>query len=140
MVADARKASDSGPVPMPITASLKASRALGERLLAASREKDFDAVRACYHPDATLFTAATGVTCGFDQHYANLKAKTARIATVGYEDVRITATETGYIQQHFATGTFVDGTGFRVGACWVCQIEDGLIRNHDYYVDSILYS
>ena len=52
-----------------------------------------------------------------------------------YADRRVATFATGFVQQHVLIGRLADGTKFRLPACVVATVEQGLIVRFDEYYD-----
>ncbi|MCA9640366.1 MAG: nuclear transport factor 2 family protein [Polyangiaceae bacterium] len=113
-------------------AALELARELTRRTLAG----DVDGVGALYHDDAVVWR-------NFDQRelvkkqvlkVIGLLAKS--VEGLRYEELRLTATESGFVQQHVMRGRAPNGAELQVPACLVAQVEDGRIRRLDEYLDA----
>lgn len=109
---------------------------LATRLFDAVQSGDVTAVRAIYAPDVAIWHNYDGVTQSGEQNLKTLALASAAIKDFRYEDVRLTPTPTGFVQQHVLRGTAPDGSELRVPACIVCIVVDGRITRLDEYFDS----
>ncbi|MEZ4375570.1 MAG: nuclear transport factor 2 family protein [Polyangiaceae bacterium] len=113
-------------------AALDLARLLTERTLAG----DVDGVGELYHDDAVVWR-------NFDQRelvkkqvlkVIGLLAK--NVEGLRYEDLRLTATDSGFVQQHVMCGRAPNGAELQVPACLVARVEGGRIRRLDEYLDA----
>lgn len=111
---------------------LEVARTLTDRLNA----KDAEGVLRHYADDVAIWR-------NFDRRTLNKKQVTkvigvlvSAIEGLRYEDVRVTPTATGFVQQHVLCGTAPSGEALSVPACLVAEIRDGLIVRVDEYLDS----
>ena len=58
------------------------------------------------------------------------------VTDLHYEDVRVQATETGYVQQHTLRCVTANGTPVEARACLVVTVENGKVLRLDEYLDS----
>ena len=114
----------------------QAMRALAATLTERTLAGDGEGVAALYAPEAVIWRT-------FDQREL-LVGKVAKIirylATAlrdrRYEDVRVTPTPTGFVQQHVLVGTTASGERVHAPACMVVQVDGGRIVRLDEYLDS----
>lgn len=111
---------------------LEVARSLTERLNA----RDAEGVLRHYADDVAVWR-------NFDRRTLNKKQVTkvvgmlvSAIEGLHYEDVRVTPTVTGFVQQHVLRGRAPSGEDLSVPACLVAEIRDGLIVRVDEYLDS----
>jgi ketosteroid isomerase-like protein len=109
---------------------------LCDRFFAAVTAGDLDAVRAMYAPNAVIWHNNDGAEQGVEENLRVLRWATTRIADFRYEDVRRTATASGFMEQHTLRGQAPNGEELRVPACIVCTVRDGRITRLDEYFDS----
>ncbi|WP_319798856.1 nuclear transport factor 2 family protein [Nitrobacter sp.] len=110
--------------------------ALALRMMHAAQSGDLDTVRECYTADATLWLNVTGKTVRADDHMKNVKGMQSRVQDLRYVDIRVTAFEGGYVQQHLVTGKLADGSDLHIPACFVVKVIGGKIAHRDEYIDS----
>lgn len=111
--------------------AVEVAQALMQRTLAG----DIEGACELYAEDAVCWR-------NFDERELD-KAQVARVIgflrrldDLRYEQVRISATDEGFVQQHVMRCRAASGADVRVAACLVAQVRDGLIRRLDEYVDS----
>ena len=109
---------------------------LAERLFAAIEAGDIDAVRGLYAPDAEIWHNTDGLAQGPDDNARTLAWVTTNLGDVRYTDVRRSATDTGFVQQHVLVATNRAGQRVAVPACIVAIVRDGRIIRLDEYLDS----
>jgi ketosteroid isomerase-like protein len=109
---------------------------VAEKLFAAIQRADIEGVRAIYAPDAEIWHNHDGVTQNPSQNLAVLTWVVQNIKQLRYEDVRLSATDTGFVQQHVLRGVAPNGKSLELPACLVCRVERGRITRLDEYLDS----
>jgi ketosteroid isomerase-like protein len=109
---------------------------LCDRFFAAVAAGDLDAVRSIYAPDAVIWHNNDDAEQTVEENLRVLRWATSRIAGFRYEDVRRSATATGFMEQHTLRGQAPNGDELRVPACIVCTVRDGRITRLDEYLDS----
>ena len=110
--------------------------AFAERFVGAIQSGDVETVRACYAPDAKLWHNTDDVEQTVDQNMAVLDWFIRTLPDRHYRVLRREALKDGFLQQHVLEATLPDGTKWRMFACCVIRIEDGLITRLDEYLDS----
>lgn len=111
--------------------------AIAARLFTAIEAGDIDAVREAYHPDVVIWHNDDGVEQSRDTNLRTLAWVTKHIDGMRYDDVRLTATPTGFVQQHVVRGSNRAGVEVAMPACIVVTLDnDGLITRLDEYLDS----
>lgn len=60
----------------------------------------------------------------------------ANVRELRYDDLRITPTPKGFVQQHVLRGLAPNGAELAAHACLVAEVVDGRIRRIDEYIDS----
>ena len=106
------------------------------RFFDAVARGDLETVRACYAPDAVIWTAQDPAERTPDENLAVLGWVKANVREFRYEDVRCQATPTGFIEQHTTCGTLPNGAAFRFPACLVVRVEGGRITRLEEYFDT----
>ena len=110
--------------------------AFAEHFVTSIERGDVDAVRACYHPDAKLWHNTDNVEQTVDQNMKLLDWYVKNMTNRQYRILRRTALEDGFLQMHVLEATRPDGQAFKLDACVVVKIENGLITRLDEYLDS----
>jgi ketosteroid isomerase-like protein len=108
---------------------------LARRLSAAIAAGDRDALRAIYAPDAVIWHNTDDVAQTVDQNLAVQAWLAQNMTGRRYEDVRLQATETGFVQTHVMRGRRGD-TEITILACIVVTVAGGRITRLDEYLDS----
>lgn len=109
---------------------------LAERFVAALETGDADTVRAFYAPDAKLWHNTDGIEQTVDQNMKVLAWITRKLPNRTYRIVRREALSDGFLQQHVLEAALPDGTAFKMSACVVVRVQDGVITRLDEYLDS----
>ena len=110
--------------------------ALAERFLGAIQAGDIDTVRACYAPDAKLWHNTDNIEQTVDQNLRVLGWFARKLPDRHYRVLRREALKDGFMQQHVLEATLPDGTPWKMSACVVVKMENGLITRLDEYLDS----
>ena len=109
---------------------------LAERFLGAIQAGDIDTVRACYAPDAKLWHNTDNIEQTVDQNLRVLGWFARKLPDRNYRVLRREALKDGFMQQHVLEATLPNGTPWKMSACVVVKMENGLITRLDEYLDS----
>ncbi len=96
---------------------------------------DVAAARACYAPDAVIWHSFDRLELTPDQAAKDWEALIATFPERGSRDVRRQPTPTGFVQQHVWFVRTADGKNMAWPLCIVVEVEDGLIKRLDEYID-----
>ncbi len=107
-----------------------------ERFVNAIQTGDVDAVRACYAPDAKLWHNTDDIEQTVDQNMAVLDWFIKTLPDRYYRVLFRAPLKDGFVQQHILEATLPDGTKWKMFACVIVRIENGLIVRLDEYLDS----
>jgi ketosteroid isomerase-like protein len=107
-----------------------------ERFVGAIQTGDVEAVRACYAPDAKLWHNTDDIEQTVDQNIAVLEWFIKALPDRFYRVLYRAALKDGFVQQHILEATLPDGTKWKMFACVVVRIENGVIVRLDEYLDS----
>jgi uncharacterized protein len=107
-----------------------------ERFVSAIQTGDVEAVRACYAPDAKLWHNTDDIEQTVDQNMAVLNWFIKTLPDRYYRVLYRAALKDGFVQQHILEATLPDGTKWKMFACVVVRIENGVIVRLDEYLDS----
>jgi ketosteroid isomerase-like protein len=110
--------------------------AFAERFVDAIEGGDVEAVRACYAPDAKIWHNNDGLEQTVDQNIKVLNWFMRKLPDRKYRIVRREALSDGFLQQHVLEATLPDGRPFKMSACCVIRMQDGVITRLDEYIDS----
>ena len=110
--------------------------AFAERFVGAIQSGDVQTVRSCYAPGAKLWHNTDDVEQTVDQNMAVLDWFIRTLPDRNYRVLRREALKDGFLQQHVLEATLPDGTQWKMFACCVIRMEDGLITRLDEYLDS----
>jgi ketosteroid isomerase-like protein len=110
--------------------------ALADRFFAAIEAGDIASVRDIYAPDAQIWHNTDGIVQGPDDNARTLGWIAANLRDVRYTDVKRSATDDGFVQQHVLVATNRAGARVEVPACIVTTVRDGRITRLDEYLDS----
>jgi ketosteroid isomerase-like protein len=109
---------------------------LAERLFKAIEAADIDAVKEIYAPDAEIWHNTDGLTQSPAENVRTLTWVTTNLKDLAYTEIRRSATDDGFVQQHVLVATNRAGQRVEVPACIVVRIADGHITRLDEYIDS----
>ena len=107
-----------------------------ERFVNAIQTGDVEAVRACYAPDAKLWHNTDDIEQTVDQNMAVLDWFIKTLPDRYYRVLYRAALKDGFVQQHILEATLPDGTKWKMFACVVVRLENGVIVRLDEYLDS----
>jgi ketosteroid isomerase-like protein len=109
---------------------------LAERLFKAIEAGDLDAVERLYAPHAEIWHNTDGVVQSPADNLRTLTWVTTNLRDIAYTQIRRSATDDGFVQQHLLAATNRAGQRIEVPACIVVRVEDGRITRLDEYLDS----
>ena len=107
-----------------------------DRFVGAIQNGDEDAVRACYAPDAKLWHNTDDIEQTVDENMKVLAWFVRTLPDRNYRVLRREALKDGFLQQHILEATLPDGTPWKMFACVVVRMENGLVTRLDEYLDS----
>jgi ketosteroid isomerase-like protein len=110
--------------------------AFAERFMAAIQAGDSDAVRACYAPNAAIWHNTDGLEQSVEDNLRVLRWFARKLPDRFYRVLRREALSDGFLQQHVLEATLPDGTAWKMSACVVVKVKDGLVTRLDEYLDS----
>jgi ketosteroid isomerase-like protein len=110
--------------------------AFADRFVGAIQSGDTDTVRACYAPDAKLWHNTDGIEQTVDQNMKVLDWFIRKLPDRNYRVLRREVLPDGFLQQHVLEATLPDGRPFKMSACCVIRMKDGVITRLDEYLDS----
>lgn len=108
------------------------ARQLVERLLA----KDVDGVADLYTDDMTAWRNSDGRTLVKKQALKVVRILTGNLHDLSYENIRVTPTATGYVQQHTMKCTAPNGRPVEAHVCMIATLENGKIAHVAEYMDT----
>jgi len=116
--------------------SAKDYLAVAERLLAALNNNDGDAVRALYHPEASIWhNFHPGGFQSIEENVKTLHWMHRKMPKLHYEVLRLEPLENGYLQQHVLRGEMANGLQVALHACAICSVAGGRIIRLEEYLD-----
>jgi ketosteroid isomerase-like protein len=110
--------------------------AVADRLFSAIEAGDIEAVRALYRPDVEVWHNTDRAVQGRDANLAVLGWISTNLPGARYTQVKRSATDDGFVQQHVLVVTNRAGKRVEVPACIVATVRDGQITRLDEYLDS----
>jgi len=108
---------------------------LSNLFLSALERGDPDEVRAFYTSDARIWHNFDDVTHTVEENLKLLGWMSRKLPQRHYRVVRREILPDGWFQQHVLEATLPDGSPFRMLACCVVTVRDGLISRLDEYLD-----
>jgi ketosteroid isomerase-like protein len=110
---------------------------VADRFARCAAERDAEGLRGVYAADARIWHNLDDAEKSVDESLlflANLLAVTSRC---WYEDVRITATGRGYLDQHYMCAALSTGEEVRVPVCAVVTLEGESVKRVEEYVEAL---
>ena len=107
---------------------------IAERLTAGITAGDVDAVGALYHEELVGWRNIDGRELDRRQ-MLKIVGFLRGVKDLRYEQVRVSPTPGGYVQQHVLRATAPDGSAVACPACLVVELDGGRIRRLDEYTD-----
>lgn len=105
-------------------------------LTRALESGDAAAVADLYADDISVFRNFDARTLPKAKVLKVIDFLTRSVVGLRYEDVRITPTERGFVQQHVFRGTSASGEPVAAHVCLLAEVRDGRITRIDEYLDS----
>jgi uncharacterized protein len=113
---------------------------VAERLFRAIESGDIATVHALYAPDVEIrvnvWHGRVNEVQTRDENVAVLRWVVANLRELRYDEIRRSATDTGFVQQHVLRAIGPAGQRVEVPVCIVCSCADGHITRLDEYMDS----
>ena len=107
---------------------------LCDRFFDSLERKDYDAVEACYAPEAVGWHSHDCLYQPRADNLAMLKRGMETQEKVRYKDRRIRVFEGGFVQQHTIKVTYATGFVGTMDVCFVAYVRDGMIsRIYEYF-------
>ncbi len=110
---------------------------LADRLFGAIESGDTDSVAACYADDAVVWHNTDQVAQPKADNLQVLGWLVHHTSSREYRDIRRSAIDGGFVQQHVLRVAFADGRTADLPACLVVSVADGLITRIDEYLDGV---
>lgn len=107
-----------------------------ERFVGYVQAGDGEAMRSCYAPDAKIWHNTDNVEQTIDDNIKVLNWFVQTLPDRNYRVLRREPLKDGFVQQHILEATLPDGTPWKMDACVVVRMKDGLIVRLDEYLDS----
>ena len=109
--------------------------AFSDRFLAALERGDPQEVRSFYAPDALIWHNFDDHAQTIDENLKLLGWMSRKLPKRHYRLVRREVVADGWFQQHVLEATLPDGKPFRMLACCIVTMKDGVITRLDEYLD-----
>jgi ketosteroid isomerase-like protein len=109
---------------------------LGERFFAALMAGDTATIAELYAPDATIWHNYDNQDQDRDANLVTLGWVIRHVKDLRYEEIRRSALEDGFVQQHVLRGIAPDGSKLEVPAMMRVYCRDGHIRRIEEYLDT----
>jgi uncharacterized protein len=120
------------PLSLRLSVSLSVAACYAEAVAAG----DIDALRDLYEPDAVVWHNFDGLERSAEHSLKVRRWLSDNVADIGFEDVRHTATATGFVTQQVVTAAGASGERTRVASCQVVALSPAYrIRRIDEYLD-----
>ena len=108
---------------------------LSDRFLAALERGDPNEVRAFYTDDARIWHNFDDIAQTVDENLKLLAWMSRKLPKRRYRLVRREVLANGWFQQHVLEAVLPDGSEFRMLACCIVTVRDGLIEKLEEYLD-----
>ncbi|MSR12726.1 MAG: nuclear transport factor 2 family protein [Gammaproteobacteria bacterium] len=108
---------------------------LAEQLFRAFESGDADTVRSLCKADMTAIQNLNP-PMDLETLLEFSSAVNKVVPDLHYADVKRSATETGFVEEHSVLGTLPNGSELRLAACVVAEISEGKIRSLREYLDT----
>ncbi len=109
---------------------------IADRIREAVRSGDPDRMRAVLADDAQVWENTHGTWIELAKVLAFHGHLAADLPSLTFENVRVTATHDGYVDQHTKHFVLPQGSEYLVDACLVVQLHDGKLWRAEEYMDS----
>ena len=107
---------------------------LCDRFFDSLERKDYDAVEACYAPEAVIWHSHDCLYQPRAENLAMLKRGMETQEKVRYKDRRVRVFEGGFVQQHTIKVTYAGGFVGTMDVCFVAYVRNGMIsRIYEYF-------
>jgi len=107
---------------------------LADRFFDAIEQKDFEAVEACYAPEAVVWHSHDCLYQPRDENLAMLRHGMETHTKMEYVDRRVHTFEGGFVQQHRLYVTRSSGFVGQMDVCFVAYTRDGRFsRIYEYF-------
>ena len=110
--------------------------ALADELRQRIKAGDVAGVDALYHDDAIVWRNIDNRELVKKQMLRVIEFLAKQVSELRYEDVRVQATDDGYVQQHTLKCIAPSGEPVEARACLVVKVRDGKVVRLDEYLDS----
>jgi uncharacterized protein len=110
-----------------------ATRALAAEFMAAVRAGDAERLRSVYSADVAIWHTFDGVEQNSEQNIRTLLWMHRHVSGLRYEEIRVSATEDGFVQQHVMRA---DEPAFEAPCMLRAWCATGRITRLEEYVDS----
>lgn len=96
---------------------------------------NLDGFASLFAPAAIVWHSATRRVVSVTEAVAVIKRIKDRMPDLHYEDVRLSPTVDGFVQQHMLCGTSPNGSQLTLPVCLVVKVDEQLISRLDEYID-----
>ncbi len=110
--------------------------AFAEKFVGYVQAGDAEGMRSCYAPDAKIWHNSDGIEQTLDDNIKVLKWFVATLPDRNYRVIHREPLKNGFLQQHVLEATLPNGEKWKMDACCVITMKDGLITRLDEYLDS----
>ena len=115
--------------------SIDSPAAVAQRLIECVTQGDVDGIERLYHDDIRVWRNVDERELVKRQAVKVVKIL-SQLSGLAYRDVRIEASEGGFVQQHVLCCTGPKGEDVRVPSCLIARVEGDQILRIDEYADS----
>ena len=104
--------------------------AFAEHFVDAVQRGDADAMRACYAPGGVIWHNTDGIEQSIDDNVKVLEWFIRTLPDRTYTVLRREVIPDGFVQQHILSATLPTGELWKMDACVVVKMKDGLITTN----------
>ena len=117
--------------------ALRSHQEIAAQIARSAATGDPSLFREVLAPDAIWWHSIGDRTASVEVSLASFQAVLDVTHGMHYEDVRITPTQSGYVDQHYVVAHMLDGTPISIPAVMVATVVDGVITRLDEYVEAL---
>ncbi|MFE4758871.1 nuclear transport factor 2 family protein [Streptomyces mirabilis] len=118
---------------MTTEAAMKKVSVTIQQIIAAG---DLSGLRELYRPDAVVWHNVDDTEKSVDTSLEMMQGMLSVTTKRWYEEVRLTPTHEGFVQQHYTCAELVDGRSMRVPTCMVITLDGERVTRLEEYFES----
>ena len=110
------------------------ARSVADSMARVVADADYDGLRGLYTPDACIWHNIDDKEKTVEESLAFLEGLLRHTSKRWFEDVRLTLTPTGYVDQHYVRAILTTGEEMQIPICMVVTLEGERIKRLDDYM------